>query len=1147
MANVRERTGDGSDTERGAVQRAEPPEVRDSDLRAGGAGRVPASPSGAVSPQTQRPAQSPVTVPPAQRVYPRGTKAPPVRRVSDAPGLAVPEHAGRRARPERTVSEVPEVAPPLLASADDELRELYRRALWLGCRGHEPLVSFTPLFLAFLGGDTPFSDWVKATAEDMKLTPSAVLDGWRQLPNWYDNAIRPEHVRAPQAPRITSDAISDRARAVLEAGAAYQARTGAPALGARHVFAAFLLAPVGADADFEAWHLRRRSWAARLAVCAEQLAPGEDWRGICLGGDAPRPSTRLRQVLGAAELIAQRRQRESIDVEDVVRGMLACAARWRGEKIANVWLLQQLGDAALATLQVTELQPRTSSSEPPGSRQDSSIASTSAVTTWLRDAQLWALTCRYPELNLRHVVAALLSPRGPAAGRRMLRRAGRDPGQLAGEFARLIREVEPDEDHATWQWLLDNDVPHHDVARPGYANDVARGVDLLSLGTEVRALASVLASLDTRPPLSVGLFGNWGSGKSFFMEMLRDHIRLLAERSHGAQESAYCSEIAQIEFNAWHYLDGDLWASLVSHVLDSLETYFRGDAQSTAEQARCELATNQLKLAEIEKQQRALDQRRELFESEVRAYTPSSAEVLDEASAEIAEVVKQRTAEADPEVRKALDDVARRIGVPPGELSLGAVRQHALAVRAWWKQTTPRSLAIGALFIAIAAIGALAVAWYNDAAQWAIAALTPAIPVIARIIQVGRPIAKAARQATEIGQKVTDRIARSRPSAFRERQQIEAAQAALTAERKQLDDRAEVLRTRLTTVKAPGMRDYVLDRAGQYRDRLGIVASVHRDFRNLSDQLRDDTTDPKLQRIILYIDDLDRCPPTRVVEMLQAIHLLLSFELFVVVVAVDPTWLTRSLEAYYARQFNGCTTSSHDREARPQFYLEKIFQIPYALRPMSARRFGNMVDALLEPALVHDVVPSPTTVNASGPARAIHGGGTPDGSRVSLPVADAAPAIDLMPCNLQITPAELAHLRTLGPLVSSPRATKRLTNLYRIVRAGLVGDALDEFVDSGYPLTQTLLAAVVGCPEVVVEWFQQILGMASGDLAQLLAPLDKLAATGPQAQFLCDRVRACLEQPVGGCAPGWQRTMDICRLAARYSFETGALLELVPA
>ena len=46
-----------------------------------------------------------------------------------------------------------------------------------------------------------------------------------------------------------------------------------------------------------------------------------------------------------------------------------------------------------------------------------------------------------------------------------------------------------------------------------------------------------------------------------------------------------------------------------------------------------------------------------------------------------------------------------------------------------------------------------------------------------------------------------------------------------------------------------------------------------------------------LSRIILYIDDLDRCDPERVIDVLQAVHLLLAFPLFVVVVAVDSVGL----------------------------------------------------------------------------------------------------------------------------------------------------------------------------------------------------------------------------------------------------------------
>ena len=68
-------------------------------------------------------------------------------------------------------------------------------------------------------------------------------------------------------------------------------------------------------------------------------------------------------------------------------------------------------------------------------------------------------------------------------------------------------------------------------------------------------------------------------------------------------------------------------------------------------------------------------------------------------------------------------------------------------------------------------------------------------------------------------------------------------------------------------------------------------------FKRIEDEEED--KDVRINRIVLYIDDLDRCPPNKVVDVLQAVHLLLAFPLFVVVVGVDARWITRSLETRY--------------------------------------------------------------------------------------------------------------------------------------------------------------------------------------------------------------------------------------------------------
>ena len=89
-----------------------------------------------------------------------------------------------------------------------------------------------------------------------------------------------------------------------------------------------------------------------------------------------------------------------------------------------------------------------------------------------------------------------------------------------------------------------------------------------------------------------------------------------------------------------------------------------------------------------------------------------------------------------------------------------------------------------------------------------------------------------------------------------------------------------------------------------YRQMLGTAALIQRDFDALSKLIDEQNegvlrTDEggkppapeTLNRIILYIDDLDRCDPERVIDVLQAVHLLLAFPLFVVVVAVDSVGL----------------------------------------------------------------------------------------------------------------------------------------------------------------------------------------------------------------------------------------------------------------
>ncbi|MEP7025784.1 MAG: P-loop NTPase fold protein, partial [Actinomycetota bacterium] len=119
------------------------------------------------------------------------------------------------------------------------------------------------------------------------------------------------------------------------------------------------------------------------------------------------------------------------------------------------------------------------------------------------------------------------------------------------------------------------------VPEPGEGR--VRQADRLGIAAEVEMLVSILMARDTPLPLAVGLFGDWGSGKSFFMALMQERIAELARLSSAGRPEAapFCQQVRQVRFNAWHYVDTDLWASLAATLFDELARTGAPDAAQT--------------------------------------------------------------------------------------------------------------------------------------------------------------------------------------------------------------------------------------------------------------------------------------------------------------------------------------------------------------------------------------------------------------------------------------------------------------------------------------------------------------------------------------------------------------------------------------
>ncbi len=376
---------------------------------------------------------------------------------------------------------------------------------------------------------------------------------------------------------------------------------------------------------------------------------------------------------------------------------------------------------------------------------------------------------------------------------------------------------------------------------------------------------------------------------------------------------------------------------------------------------------------------------------------------------------------------------------------------------------------------------------------------------------------------------------------------------------------------------------------GDYARHLGLVATIRRDFQTLARMMaagqQEDATAtggaPRMfDRIVLFIDDLDRCPHGNVVEVLQAVHLLLAFPLFVVVVAVDYRWVAAFLREAYPSLLTGPADARGEQPmaaASPGDYLEKIFQIPYWTRPVeqttsqafvrelvaSARKAQQAPPAAPEQLAGAPVAPraDPEMVAQSAPGEVA--GGPAAGVNEAVPAdeppgeakARVAPLIQTGP--IEITEAEETLLATLAPHAGrSPSQLKRFFNIYRVIKASQPAGAETLFLgENGAALpwraAMGALAMATRAPERFEEFATALAeARARGDdwpklrTALGAAPAYASDAVGRGCLAILDAIGA---EPVGGDMIAALAAQ--ARVVARFSFtrqERFAALALPP-
>src|SRR5215212_2165794 len=91
-------------------------------------------------------------------------------------------------------------------------------------------------------------------------------------------------------------------------------------------------------------------------------------------------------------------------------------------------------------------------------------------------------------------------------------------------------------------------------------------------------------------------------------------------------------------------------------------------------------------------------------------------------------------------------------------------------------------------------------------------------------------------------------------------------------------------------------------------------------------------------RLVVFIDDLDRCPPERIVQVLDALKLFLDVPQCVNVIGLDREIIEQAVET----KFDGYK----DPTGEARRYLEKIISLPFDLPPLSDQQMRTLVNRL---------------------------------------------------------------------------------------------------------------------------------------------------------------------------------------------------------
>lgn len=126
-----------------------------------------------------------------------------------------------------------------------------------------------------------------------------------------------------------------------------------------------------------------------------------------------------------------------------------------------------------------------------------------------------------------------------------------------------------------------------------------------------------------------------------------------------------------------------------------------------------------------------------------------------------------------------------------------------------------------------------------------------------------------------------------------------------------------------------------------YNEKLGFRFAAEQDIKRIHASIpRDDKGKPK---IAIFIDDLDRCSPSKIAKVFEAINLLVADDIApcYFIIGMDGEIVSAALESHYEDLFSTIPTSFRTSSIG-WHYLDKFVQLPFVIPPADPEKLKDL-------------------------------------------------------------------------------------------------------------------------------------------------------------------------------------------------------------